>query len=98
MYFTIGEKNIEFHRLIAQATHNPVFVLTIDYLMDFIFDFKESIFRPDVHHCNQVVEDHRSILTSLQQGQAEEAEARMLSHLKYLEKYQMNEGVQLVKE
>jgi GntR family transcriptional repressor for pyruvate dehydrogenase complex len=97
-YFSIGEKNIDFHRLIAQATHNPVFVLTIDYLMDFIFDFKKSIFTPDIEHCAQVVVDHRRIFTSLEKGNAEEAEARMLSHLRYLEKYQMNEGIQFESE
>jgi GntR family transcriptional regulator, transcriptional repressor for pyruvate dehydrogenase complex len=97
-YFSVGEKNIEFHRLIAQATHNPVFVLTMDYLMDFIFDFKKSIFTPDIHHCAQVVEDHRNILCALKDRDAKEAEARMLSHLQYLEKYQMNEGIQMVNE
>jgi|WetSurMetagenome_2_1015567.scaffolds.fasta_scaffold153049_2 GntR family transcriptional regulator, transcriptional repressor for pyruvate dehydrogenase complex len=97
-YFTVGERNIEFHRLIAQATHNPVFVLTMDYLMDFMFDFKKSIFTPDIAHCAQVVEDHRSILGALKEGNAKEAESRMLSHLQYLEKYQMNEGIQMVNE
>jgi GntR family transcriptional regulator, transcriptional repressor for pyruvate dehydrogenase complex len=93
-YYDIGEKNIDFHRLIAYATHNPVFVLTIDYLTDFIFDFKKSVLTPDIDHCTQVVNDHHGIFTALKNGNVEEAEAKMLSHLKYLEKYQMNEGVQ----
>ncbi|MBN1190469.1 MAG: FadR family transcriptional regulator [Dehalococcoidales bacterium] len=97
-YFSVGEKNIEFHRLIAQATHNPVFVLTMDYVMDFIFDFKKSIFTPDIHHCAKVVEDHRSIFSALKAGDAAEAEARMLAHLHYIEKYQMNEGIQVISE
>jgi GntR family transcriptional regulator, transcriptional repressor for pyruvate dehydrogenase complex len=97
-YFSVGEKNMEFHRLIAQATHNPVFVLTMDYLMDFIFDFKKSIFTPDIHHCAQVVEDHRGILGALKERDARGAEALMLAHLQYLEKYQMNEGIQFVNE
>jgi GntR family transcriptional regulator, transcriptional repressor for pyruvate dehydrogenase complex len=93
-YYDIGEKNIEFHRLIAYATHNPVFVLTMDYLMDFIFDFKKSVFTPDIEHCAQVVNDHHKIFAALKSGKVKEAESRMLSHLKYLEKYQMNEGVE----
>lgn len=97
-YFSVGERNIEFHRLIAQATHNPVFVLTMDYIMDFMFDFKKSIFAPDIHHCAQVVTDHKNILNALKEGNADEAEARMLSHLTYLEKYQMNEGISPVGE
>jgi GntR family transcriptional repressor for pyruvate dehydrogenase complex len=90
-YNVIGEKNLEFHRLIAQATRNPVFALTVDYIMDFIFDFRKSIFTPDINLCIKVVCDHRGILAMLKEGNAEEAEKRMLSHLRYLEEYQMNE-------
>jgi GntR family transcriptional regulator, transcriptional repressor for pyruvate dehydrogenase complex len=92
-YHAIGEKNLEFHRLIAQATYNPIFVLTIDYLMDFIFDFRKSLFTPDVNLCAKVVSDHRGILNLLKEGNGEEAESKMLTHLKYLEEYQMNEGL-----
>ena len=87
----IGEKNLEFHSLIAQSTHNPVFALTTDYLMDFIFYFKKSS-SPETALCTRVVEEHRDIFISLKEGNAEEAEARMLQHLKYLEAYQMSEG------
>jgi len=86
----IGEKNLEFHRIIAQATHNPVFALTIDYLMDFIFYFRKSI-APEVDLYIRVVNEHRNIFTAVKEGKAEEAEARMLQHLKYLELYQMDE-------
>jgi GntR family transcriptional repressor for pyruvate dehydrogenase complex len=90
-YHFIGEKNLEFHRLIAEATHNPVFVLTMDYILDFISDFKKSYFTPDIELCTKVVNDHRDIFTSLKEGNTQEAEAKMLSHLKYLEVYQMDE-------
>jgi GntR family transcriptional regulator, transcriptional repressor for pyruvate dehydrogenase complex len=90
-YHSLGEKNVEFHRLIAQATNNPVLVLTMDYVLDFIADFKKSIFTPDIRFCLQVAKEHRAIFSALKERQGEEAEARMLSHLKYLEKYQMDE-------
>jgi DNA-binding FadR family transcriptional regulator len=83
----------EFHRLIAQATYNPIFVLTVDYLMDFIFDFRKSMFTPDINLCTKVVSDHRGIFTSLKESNGVEAEEKMLAHLKYLEEYQMNEGL-----
>ena len=92
-YHAVGEKNLEFHRLIAEATHNPVFVLTTDYLLDFIPDFKKSYFTPDIEMCTRVVNDHRSIFNALKDGDAEDAAARMLSHLKYLEAYQMDESL-----
>ena len=87
-YAELGERNMEFHRLIAQATHNPVFMLTIDYLMDFIYEFRKSVFTPNIKHVTRVVKDHRDIFTSLKKGNAEEAEAKMLSHLTYLDMYQ----------
>lgn len=92
-YHAIGAKNLEFHRLIAQATYNPIFVLTIDYLMEFIFDFRKSLYTPDINLCAKVVSDHKAIFRSLKAGKGEEAEIKMLNHLKYLEEYQMNEGL-----
>jgi GntR family transcriptional regulator, transcriptional repressor for pyruvate dehydrogenase complex len=90
-YHSLGEKNVEFHRLIAQATNNPVLVLTMDYILDFISDFKKSIFTPDIDFCNQVTKEHRAIFSALKDRQGEKAEARMLAHLRYLENYQMDE-------
>jgi len=92
-YRAIGEKNLEFHKIITQATDNPILVLTIDYILDFISDFKKSMFTPDIKFSAKLVSDHRDILTALKQGNPEEAEARMLSHLQYLEKYQMDESL-----
>ena len=90
-YHAIGQKNLEFHKLIVQATLNPILVLTMDYVLDFVSDFKKSIFTPDIKFCSKVVNDHRGIFNSLKKGKTEEAEAKMLSHLKYLEDYQMDE-------
>ena len=94
-YADLGEKNLEFHRLIAEATHNPAFMLTIDYLMDFIYEFRKSVFTPSIKHVTRVVEDHRDIFTSLKEGDPEQAEAKMLSHLKYLDMYQEEQHLAL---
>ena len=91
-YYDIGQKNVDFHRLIARTTHNPVFTLTIDYIMDFITEFKNSVFTPDIVHCTNVVEAHRDIFNSLKEGNAEEAASKMLSHLEYLEQYQTDDS------
>ena len=95
-YYAIGEKSIEFHKLISQATHNPVFVLTIDYLMDFIMYFRKNFFMPDIEHFNRVVNEHRSIFTALKEGKAEKAKTIMRSHLSYIEDYQMNDYLQSI--
>jgi DNA-binding FadR family transcriptional regulator len=90
-YYDIGQKNIDFHRLIAQATHNPVFALTIDYILDFATEFKQTAFTPDINYSIRIVQEHRGIFAALKEGNAEEAAARMISHLDYIEQYQMNE-------
>lgn len=90
-YNAIGQKNLEFHKLIAQATLNPVLVLTMEYVLEFVSDFKKSMFTPDINFCTRLVNEHRGIFNSLKKGKTEEAEAKMLSHLKYLEDYQMDE-------
>jgi GntR family transcriptional regulator, transcriptional repressor for pyruvate dehydrogenase complex len=90
-YHAIGQKNLEFHRLITEATDNPVFVLTMDYILEFIPDFKKSFFTPDIEMSTQVVKEHRGIYNALKAGNTLEAESKMLSHLKYIEDYQMDE-------
>jgi GntR family transcriptional regulator, transcriptional repressor for pyruvate dehydrogenase complex len=90
-YALIGHNSLEFHRLIAQATHNPVFALTMDYLLDFISYFKKSP-RPEIALHSRIVVDHRSIFDALKQGEAGEAESRMRKHLESVESNQMNEG------
>jgi GntR family transcriptional repressor for pyruvate dehydrogenase complex len=91
-YRALGERHLEFHKLIAQATSNPVLVLTMDYLLDFISDFKKSMFSPDLDFSLRLVKDHRGILEAIKKGRAKEAGERMLAHLQYLEKYQMAES------
>jgi GntR family transcriptional repressor for pyruvate dehydrogenase complex len=91
-YRALGEKHLEFHKLIAQATGNPVLVLTMDYVLDFISDFKKSMFSPDAEFSLRLIKDHRRILQALKDRQPQQAEAAMLEHLEYLEKYQMAES------
>ena len=88
----IGHRNVEFHRLIAESTHNPVFTLTMDYLMDFLTYFKKST-SPEIDLHRKVVNEHRDILTAIKERRAEEAEGLMLRHLQSVEDYQDNEIV-----
>ncbi len=85
----VGEKNIEFHRLIAQAMHNPIFVLTLDYVNDFVYNFRKNTL--DIGLFGKVVNEHRNIFNSLKEHNAIEAEAKMLAHLKNLEEHDINE-------
>ncbi len=85
-FLDIREKNVEFHRLIAEATHNPVLALTIDYAVDFLFELTKD-FGPDIQYSIQQTREHRKIFTRLRNGDAEGAEKEMLSHLEKAETY-----------
>lgn len=85
-FIDIRTKNVEFHRLIAEATHNPVLALTMEYAVDFVFEFTRNL-APDIQYSIQQTREHRKILTWLRNGQAETAEKEMLSHLEKAEAY-----------
>ena len=91
-YRALGERHLEFHKLISQATGNPVLMLTMDYVLDFVSDFKKSMFSPDYNFSLKLVADHRSILAALKERDPDSAGSRMLAHLQYLEEYQMDES------
>jgi GntR family transcriptional regulator, transcriptional repressor for pyruvate dehydrogenase complex len=86
-FFDIEEKNVEFHRLIAEATHNPVLAFTIDYVCDFLFFYKKKTLIPDIELSKRTIDDHVTILTQLKTGNADDAEKEMSMHLKRLEEY-----------
>ena len=86
-FFEIEQKNVEFHRLIAEATNNPVLSLTADYVMDFLFKFKLRMLIPDVNFSLRAVADHRKILAYLKKGDPDGAEKSMVLHLEKLELY-----------
>ncbi len=86
-FFDIEERNVEFHRLIAEATHNPVLSLTVDYVEDFLLSFKKSTLKPDIEFSRKAMEAHREILNCLKKGDGQTAEQKMLKHCIATEEY-----------
>lgn len=84
-FFDIEEKNVEFHRLIAEATHNPILAITVDYVMDFLFTYKKKILSPDIEMTQKTIEDHLEIFMQLKKGNVKSAEGKMIKHLKNVE-------------
>jgi GntR family transcriptional repressor for pyruvate dehydrogenase complex len=80
-FWAIEESNVEFHRLIAKATHNPILTLTVDYVEDFLLSFKKSTLVPDIRFSQRVVKEHQAIYNALKAGDAEIAEKEMLGHI-----------------
>ena len=86
-FFKLERDNIEFHRLIGEATDNPVLILTIDYVLDFLFNFKRMTLIPNVEFSKAVLRDHRLIYLQLQDRDGKAAEQAMISHLQNVEEY-----------
>lgn len=89
-FLEIEERNVEFHRLIGEATHNAVLALTVDYIGDFLLSFKKATLIPDVRFSAESVKDHRTIFNALEKRDAQGAEQRMLLHIRLVEDYLTN--------
>jgi len=86
-FFDIEDRNVEFHRLIAESTHNSVLLLTVDYVEDFLLSFKKSTLTPDIRFCIETVDRHRKIYNYMKNGDAQAAEQSMLEHITLVGNY-----------
>lgn len=86
-FFEIEERNVEFHRLIGEATHNAILALMVDYLEDFLLSFKKAKLVPDIRFSAKSVEGHSAIFNAIKKRNAQEAEQHMLHHIKLVEDY-----------
>jgi GntR family transcriptional repressor for pyruvate dehydrogenase complex len=81
----ISELDVEFHRLIAQATHNPLFVVLLDSIGDVLLDVRRATMgitgRPE-----RGLKHHRAILDRIRDRDADGARAAMREHLEDSEK------------
>lgn len=78
-FFELERGNIEFHRLIGEATGNPVLILTIEYVLDFLFNFKRVMLAPNLEFSQKVIRGHRLIFATLKERDGEAADARWSS-------------------
>ena len=58
------EENIEFHRLLAKASRNPVFVIVIEAIVSLIRNF-HSLQMPDADTCEGAVKSHQDLLNAI---------------------------------
>ena len=86
-FWYVEERNVEFHRLLAEATHNPAIALTMDYMLDIVLNFKRNMLQPETRFCIETTEAHRRILTLLRSKQPGRARAAMIDHLTEVETY-----------
>ncbi len=80
-FLFIEERNVDFHRLIAEATHNIILALTISYIEDFLFSFKKANITADMQFSRENIDGHWKIYRALADHDEQQAEAMMIQHV-----------------
>lgn len=82
----VTRKEIEFHRLIASQTNNPILILILDFVETLLEDFKK-ILQPDEMFINSVLISHEMIYQAISLGDGEAAAREMLNHVLAVDQY-----------
>jgi DNA-binding FadR family transcriptional regulator len=78
-----AQKNIEFHRILARMTGNPIMEVLVNAVLDVLRDFIRSIGPHPNHH---VLPSRRRFIDHLERGDADAAVAEMEASLKRLQR------------
>lgn len=73
----VTESEIQFHRIIANATENPIVILVVDFVENLLQDVKDII-RPDRKFLKLVIDSHRRIYGAIEERDPKKAHAEML--------------------
>jgi len=82
----VTQTEIEFHRLIARQTNNPILILILDFVENLLDDFKK-ILKPDSEFMNGVLSCHDIIYEAILKKDGEIAFQEMLNHVLDVENY-----------
>ena len=77
---------INFHRVIAQTTNNPILVLILDFVEDLLEDFKK-VLKPDLAFSKSVLDAHDRIYEAICNKNPEKASAEMYQHVHEVEEH-----------
>jgi GntR family transcriptional repressor for pyruvate dehydrogenase complex len=72
--------DLEFHRRIAAATHNELFLILMDSIGSGLIEIRRS--NLSTGSSPATLAQHRAILAAIEQGDAEAASSAMAAHLK----------------
>lgn len=86
-FLDVDMKHTDFHRIIAKASRNPILSLTVDYVLDFLWEYETSMLVPDFNYSMDILKDHSNILELLKQGDGEKCEKEMIFHIEKLQQY-----------
>ena len=82
----IGKDLVNFHRVIAQCTANPVLIFILTFIEDLLQDTKDLL-RPDHNFFATVVQAHKRICKALMNRDAEAAYEEMYKDVSNVEQY-----------
>jgi GntR family transcriptional repressor for pyruvate dehydrogenase complex len=82
---SLRKDEIKFHRIIANATQNPILILILDFVENLLEDVKR-ILKPDVEFSRGVVESHERVYEALAARDPERASKEMLEDISKVEK------------
>jgi len=82
----VSRDEIDFHRLIARQTENPILILMLDFVETLLEDFKK-ILKPDADFMRSVLEAHEGIHAAIAAGDGRLASERMRDHVVDVEVY-----------
>jgi GntR family transcriptional regulator, transcriptional repressor for pyruvate dehydrogenase complex len=86
-FYDIEDRHTEFHRLIGDASHNPLLSLLVDYMSDFLAAYEKSNVAPDIKYSISSTEFHEKILNSLKEHNPSLAKRQMEQHVKLVGDY-----------
>jgi len=78
------ENEIEFHRIIASVTGNPILMFILDFIENLLIDTKD-ILQPSKEFSQKVLNAHRRIYKALLERNGKKARAEMVKHVREVE-------------
>lgn len=77
---SMRENEIDFHRILAAASGNPVLLMMVDFVNSLLSDSKAHL-RPGLAFSEEVLAAHERILAAIKKGDAELAGTEMCRHV-----------------
>jgi GntR family transcriptional repressor for pyruvate dehydrogenase complex len=74
-------ENINFHKLLAKASKNHVFVIVVEAMMTVVANFLSRRGQPNPEASSKITSSHETILNEIVHGNAENAISLMEAHL-----------------
>lgn len=81
--FRASSHNVEFHRLLAKASKNPVFVVVIEAIMAVSVDYLSRA-KPDIERSKGTTDYHEALVQAIEERDLEKAQELLEEHIQKL--------------